>query len=895
MIRFFSIVFFCLPLLPLLVQSQNLPVYKDPSQSVDRRVADLLSRMTAEEKFRQLFMIPGDLTIGEEKLKEGIFGLCVGSHGLTTDAAGQMIHQTGGAHARLSAIKINDIQRFFLNESRLGIPVIPFDEALHGLVREGATAFPQSIALAATFDTSLMHRVAGAIAAETRSRGIRQVLSPVLNIARDVRWGRTEETYGEDPCLVSRMGHAFVTEFEQRGVITTPKHFAVNTGDGGRDSYPVHLNERILEEVYFPAFRTAVRQGGARSVMTAYNSLDGSPCSSNDWLLNRKLKNEWGFRGFVISDACAVGGANVLHMTAADYADAGKQAIRAGLDVIFQTDFSHSDLFREPFLNGDIPPVIIDSAVARVLRAKFESGLFESPFVDPGESERINGSPSHRELALQAARESVVLLKNEGNILPVGREIRKIAIIGPDAVEARMGGYSGPGNNRVSLLDGLRQLLPPEVTLSYTPGCGRSEARSEVIPEKCLSAGSGGKVIPGLIGEYYDNPFFSGKPVLSRRDGKIDFSWTLYGPSPDLDRDWYSVRWSGYLRPESSGSFRLGLAGSGGFSLMLNDTLLITPGTIGSWHRKQVAVNLEKDKDYRLEVRLPVSAGNGNLKLFWDAEVEDTITAAIRKASNMASTADMIILTAGIEEGEFRDRSSLMLPGRQEELIQSLAAKGKPLVVILFGGSAVRMDQWPDGVNAVLCAWYPGEAGGEALAEVLLGLYNPAGRLPITFPMTEGQLPLVYNHKPTGRGHDYADLTGAPMYPFGHGLSYTNFSYSDLVINDNDVRPGDTVRCSFLLRNSGTAQGDEVWQCYLRDDLASVARPVRELKEFGRITLKPGESKSIRFILTPEMMQMYDRGMYRVIETGRFRIMVGASSADIRLTGSFTVSDQPKK
>lgn len=895
MIRFFKGVFFCLPLLPLLAQTQNLPVYKDPTESIDQRVADLLSRMTLEEKFRQLFMIPGDLTIGEEKLKEGMFGLCVDSHGLTTDAAGQMLNQAKGAHARLSAIKINDIQRFFVNESRLGIPIIPFDEALHGLVREGATTFPQSIALAATFDTTLMHRVAGAIAAETRSRGIRQVLSPVLNIARDVRWGRTEETYGEDPCLVSRMGHAFVSEFEKRGVITTPKHFAVNTGDGGRDSYPVHLNERILDEVYFPAFSTAVRKGGARSVMTAYNSLDGSPCSSSNWLLNRKLKHDWDFRGFVISDACAVGGANVLHMTAADYADAGKQAIIAGLDVIFQTDFSHTALFREPFLNGDIPAATLDSAVARVLRAKFELGLFESPFVDPAESERINGNPSHREIALQAARESLVLLKNEENILPVDREIKQIAIIGPDAVEARLGGYSGPGNHRVSLLEALRKMAPPEVTIRFAPGCGRSETRSEVISEKSLAVDSSGMFLPGLNGEYYDNPFFSGKPVLSRRDSKVDFSWTLYGPAPALDRDWYSVRWSGYLRPVGPGRTNIGIEGSGGCSLMLNDTLLIAPGTIGSWQRRLVAVDFEPGREYRLEIRLPVAAGNGNLKLIRDTEAEDTITAAIHKAVEVASSADLILLAAGIEEGEFRDRSSLALPGRQEELMAMLAATGKPMVVILYGGSAVRMDRWPEAVKAVLCAWYPGEAGGEALAEVLLGLYSPAGRLPITFPMTEGQLPLVYNHKPTGRGNDYADLTGAPLYPFGHGLSYTNFDYSNLFIDDNHIRPGDTLRCSFSLRNSGTAKGDEVWQCYLRDDLASVARPVRELKEFGRVTLKPGESRDIHFILTPEMMQMYDRNNNRVIEPGRFRIMVGASSADIRLTNSFTVSDQPKK
>ena len=383
------------------------PIYKDRSAPIDARVKDLLGRMTPEEKFWQLFMLPDDLDKEPDRYKSGVFGL-------------QTARKSGPDEA---AAKINDIQRYFLEKTRLGIPIIPFEEALHGLVGEGATVFPQSIGLAATFDTELMDRVAAAIARETRSRGIRQVLSPVVNIASDVRWGRTEETYGEDPFLSSEMGAAFVSAFEKAGVIATPKHFVANVGEGGRDSYPIELNERRLREVFLPPFERTIRGAGARSIMPAYNSLDGTPCSANPWLLTRLLKNEWGFKGFSISDACAVGGANSLHGTSPGYEESGALAIAAGLDVIFQTEYDHHKLFIAPFLDGRIAKARIDDAVSRVLRAKFELGLFEDPYVDPAEAGRVAGSAEHRALAREAARKSIVLLKNEGGILPLGKSI----------------------------------------------------------------------------------------------------------------------------------------------------------------------------------------------------------------------------------------------------------------------------------------------------------------------------------------------------------------------------------------------------------------------------------------------------------------------------------------
>jgi beta-glucosidase len=869
--------------------SQPVAAYKNPLLPVEVRVQDLLSRMTPEEKFFQLFMVPGDLGIGKEKLKSGIFGLQVSVRGTNTDGAGQMPEDSDPGSADQLAVKINDLQRFFVEETRLGIPIIPFDETLHGLIRQGATVFPQSIGLAASFDCSLMHDVSASIAAETRSRGIRQILSPVVNIARDVRWGRTEETYGEDPYLVTQMALAFISEFEKAGIIATPKHFAVNTGDGGRDSYPIHYSERLMEEIYFPAFKSAIQQAGVRSLMTAYNSFDGSPCSSNDWLLNKKLKREWGFRGFVISDACAVGGANVLHLTASGYAEAGKQAIENGLDVIFQTDFNHASLFSEPFIHGIVRQGAIDSAVSRVLRAKFELGLFENPYVDPAVSTRFSDTDKHHELALQAARESIVLLKNTGNVLPVPGNIKTIAVIGTDATEARLGGYSGPGNHKVSILEAIRRTAPDDVKVLYSPGCGRVSQQYTSIPADYLCSYRDGLKVRGLRAEYFDNITLDGTPAVTRTDTMVDFGWTLYGPDPKIPFDWYAARWTGLVIGNSSGRYKIGIEGNDGYRLYLDGRLVIDNWVKKSYNTQLADFSFIKGQEHDLRLEYFECTGNAKLKLVWKEGIADTLDEAIHKAVEMAVNSDIAIIVAGIEEGEFRDRSSLKLPGRQEEMIRAVAATGKPVVVLLAGGSAVTMGNWIDRVQGVAAVWYPGEAGGIAVADVLFGRYNPAGRLPVTFPLSEGQLPLVYNHKPTGRGDDYNDLSGMPLFPFGFGLSYTTFEYSDLHFSMDTIHPWESTTVRFRVTNTGKVPGDEVCQLYIRDELATVSRPVMELKGFSRIHLQTGETKEVTFLITPESLSMLDISLKRIVEPGAFRIMVGSSAKDIRLRGYVNV------
>ncbi|MCF7920201.1 MAG: glycoside hydrolase family 3 C-terminal domain-containing protein [Candidatus Cloacimonetes bacterium] len=827
--------------------------------------------MTPEEKFWQLYMIPGDLSEGKEKFRQGIFGLQVHTKGNSTYQAEQLLDYSESYPAEETAIAINEIQKFFVEETRLGIPIIPFDEALHGLIRKGATVFPQAIGIAASWNIELMQEISTAIAIETKSRGIRQVLSPVVNIARDVRWGRTEETYGEDPFLTTQMALAFVESFEKMGVITTPKHFVANVGDGGRDSYPIHFSERLLEEIYFPAFKACIMNAGSRSIMTAYNSLNGRPCTANSWLLNEKLKKDWAFQGFVITDAGAIGGEDVLHNIASGFAKSTREAFQGGLDVIFQTSYEHYPLFFKAFEEGMIDQEIIDNAVRRVLRVKFELGLFEEPYTDPATAGKYNACETHRKLARKAACEASVLLKNENNILPLKKEITSIAVIGADAAEARLGGYSGPGDNAVSILDGIKSRTGK--TVQYARGCSRVINNMVTIP---------GANLLNLQGEYFNNISLEGEPVLVRIDDKIDFGWTLFSPEPEkVNFDFFSVRWTGKLKPSATGSFHIGIKGDDGYRLFVDDELIIDNWKKQTFQQITQLYEFEKDREYDLKLEFYETTGNVRLKIIWDLGIEHKHEQEMTEAVKIAENCDIAIVVVGIEEGEFRDRALLGLPGNQEELINKIAETGKPVVVILVGGSAITMENWRNNVQAILDVWYPGEEGGNAVAEILFGNYNPAGRLPITFPVHESQLPLYYNHKPTGRGDDYPNLTGKPLFPFGYGLSYTNFIYSDLHICKN------TVSCR--ITNTGEFDGDEVVQLYIKDVLSSFSRPVLELKGFQRIHLKKGESRKVEFTVTKEMLSALDENLEPVVEPGEFRIMIGASSNDIRLRGILQV------
>ena len=847
----------------LSAQSRAPLPYRDPRLPIDTRVRDLLGRMTPDEKFWQLFMIPGDLDDSSHDYSHGIFGLQI-------DVPDTKAFPSRAARAH--ALRINAIQKYFVERTRLGIPIIPFEEAVHGLARPGATVFPQAIALAASWDTGLVARVSDAIALETRSRGIRQVLSPVVNLASDVRWGRVEETYGEDPLLASAMGVAFVSAFERRGIVATPKHFVANVGEGGRDSYPIDIDRRTLEERFFPPFRAAIDQGHARSVMTAYNSVDGAPATQSRWLLHDVLKHDWGFSGFAISDAAATGGATVLHLTEASTATATQHAFAAGLDVVFQSSYPQHRPYLDAFRRGLVSDDVRDSSVARVLRAKFELGLFDRPYVNADSAAYWNGNAAHRALAREAARAAIVLLKNDRAILPLAKTSGAIAVIGEDASEARLGGYSGPGIRKTSILEGIRAAVGARATVRYAPGPGRISREYVVVPSEPFPT--------GLKGEYFDNPRLEGQPRVTRTDSRVDFGWTLTSPAREIPYDWYSVRWTGSLTVPALGVRRLGVEANDGFRLYVDDRLIIDNWTKRSYGARLADVTLAPGTTHAIRLEYCETTGNARVKLVWDAGNDDDWRANIDSAVRIARSSDVALIVAGLEEGEFRDRAFLGLPGHQAELIEAVAATGTRVVVVLVGGSAITMP-WLDRVAAVVDAWYPGEEGGAAVADVLFGDYNPAGRLPITFPMAEGQLPLYYNHKPTGRGDDYLDLTGQALFPFGFGLSYTRFEYSALEIDSG------FVRCR--VKNVGDRAGDEVVQLYLHNDLASVAQPVIALTGFTRIHLGPGEVRVVTFRLGPDELRLLDRDLRWVVEPRPVRVMVGASSKDIRLRGLLTV------
>lgn len=882
-------IFCMLSIVTSLLKAQTTPAYKNAALPISERVNDLLSRMTPAEKFWQLFMIPGDLGSDETKYKNGIFGFQVSAVSEGGDATGQMLNYKTAENAYILAKKVNSIQKYFVERTRLGIPMLAFDECLHGLVRKGATSFPQAIGLAASWDTNLMKKVATAIALETKVRGIRDVLSPVINIANDVRWGRTEETYGEDPFLTSEMAVAFVSPFEQNGIITTPKHFIANVGDGGRDSYPIHYNERFLDEIFLPPFKAAIKRGGARSIMTAYNSYDGSSSSSNDWLLNKKLKGDWDFTGFVISDASAVGGTTVLHNTAKDYPSAGASAVTNGLDVIFQTEFKHHELFDPPFLNGGIPQKRIDDAVARVLKAKFELGLFENPYVDEDIAKNWIQTTAHKNIAKQAALKSIVLLKNEGNVLPISKKIKSIALIGKEVIDASLGGYSGPSNGKVSILAGIKEKLGANIQINYAEGADKTNIQYASISSNFLECNYANKIEKGLTGAYFSTIEPAGNPVFTRIDKQINFQWTLFPPHPDLTTDNYSIQWIGKLKAPSNGKYKIGLVGNDGYRLYLNNVLVIDNWLKQSYSTKLIDYDFIKDTKYDIKIEFHEGASNAQIKLVWNVGIKNEYDQKINEAVEVAKKSDAIVIAVGIREGEFQDRAMLSLPGYQEALIQKVAALGKPFTVLLVGGSAITMNNWIDKAPGIVDVWYPGEEGGHAVADVLFGDYNPGGKLPITFPLSEAQLPLVYNHKPTGRGDDYNNLSGQPLFPFGFGLSYTHFKYDGIKLEKEKIKSTDSVLVHFSLTNTGSVAGEEVVQLYIKDILATVARPVLELKGFQRVALQPGETKKVTFTITPDLLEMLNEKMQTVIEPGAFRIMIGSSSRDLWLKQNLEV------
>ncbi|MGC8615017.1 MAG: glycoside hydrolase family 3 protein [Thermoprotei archaeon] len=817
--------------------------YEDPSLPIDARVDDLLSRMSLEDKLRELR-----------------------SSFIASSLAGNLSTVLRSLEPRQAAETANEIQRRFLEETPLGIPTIIHDECLHGCMAKYSTVFPQAIALAATWNPALVGEVASLIAREARKRGIRQCLSPVLNLVLDQRAGRTEESFGEDPTLASRIAFEYVSSLAREKVIATPKHFIMNfVGEGGRDSAEVHASERFVREGELVPFYESFR-AGALSVMAAYNSLDGVPCSSNSWLLTELLRHELAFQGFVVSDYGSVAGVIYKHRVAKSEAEASAMALRSGLDVELPDTRLYGEPLEEALKNGLVSEKEVDRAVRRVLRAKFAIGLFDDPYVNPSIAEQEEKGA--RELAYRAAAESIVLLKNDG-LLPIDR-VSSILLVGRAGGTLNLGGYSGIPRRAETILDALsREASKRGILLSYEVGPDPDMDANLTIPSTYLSPPEGDS--HGLQAEYLDS---SGRVVksglVSRWEGFARFDWGYEPPVQGLSQS-YTVKFTGFIDVPLDGEYLFRVTSEGGESSFRVDDHE-SPKLSGP--RSFVSLTLNKGR-HRFELTYSRNGyGYAYLGVGWETDQRDSIS----RVKEAAAKHDLIILTASLHEGEGRDRAGLGLSRPQREMIEEVMSANKNTAVILFGGSAVTGD-WIDRARAVVQAWYPGQESS-ALAAVLFGEEDPGGRLPFTWPLSDGQLPLYHYERPSGRVRDYVNLPSTPRFSFGHGLSYANFSYEGAVLQER--KNGWTVRVK--VSNTSNRRGKCVVQMYVRYPSSAPSSPLLKLKDFKKVELQGGSSAEVELTLDLNDLAIYGAEMRRYVPAGSYDVLIGNSASDLRIS-----------
>ena len=751
--------------------------YEDSTVEVEARITDLLGRMTLEEKTAQMVTLYGYPRVLKDELptpawktnlwKDGIGNIdehANGNEGVTKPLPRPKHDLPWSQHVRAK----NEVQKFFIEETRLGIPADFTGEGIRGLMHSKATSFPAQIGVASTWDKDLVLEIGRVTGREARALGYSGVYSPILDLPRDPRWGRIVECYSEDPFLTAELGVRQVRGIQESRVASTLKHFAVySVPKGGRDGEArtdPAVTWREVQTMFLYPFRRAVREAGAMGVMSSYNDYDGIPITGSRQFLTDILRHEWGFKGYVVSDSKAVEFIHGKHRVATDYAEGIRQAVEAGLNI--RTDFTMPEQYviplRQLVLEGKLSEATIDSRVRDILRVKFWQGWFDQPYRDPDAPEKIVRAPEHMALAQRAARESIVLLKNDGELLPLSKSLKRIAVIGPmaDNAEAWKSRYAPQRLDFVTVLAGLKKKLG---------------AQTEIVFEKGV--------------DVVDENF-----------------------------------------PES-------------------DVLKSPPS--------------------------------------------ENVRAGIAAAVTVARDAEIVILVLGESDSICREsasRVSLNLPGYQEELLEAVHAAGKPVVVVLSSGRPLSINWANKHVPAILTMWFPGEPAGDAMADVLFGDYNPAGRLPVTVPRSVGQIQMNFPAKPGSQARDPGQVEG-PLFPFGHGLSYTKFFYTNLVITPPAQGPGGRIEVTCDVKNIGPREGDEVVQLYLRDDYSSVTTYEKVLRGFERVRLKSGETKTVRFTLTPEHLELYDRNNQWVVEPGRFTVMIGASSEDIRVEGHFDITD----
>jgi len=764
---------------------QDTPVYRNPSRPAAERSNDLLQRLTLEEKLAQItsvwvYELFEATQFSEQKARARI------GHGI-----GQITRIGGASNSspRQSAELANQIQRFLIGHTRLGIPALVHEESCSGYMAMGATCFPQIIGAASTWNPQLVEQMAAVIRAQMRAVGAHQSLAPVLDIARDPRWGRTEETFGEDPYLTARMGTAYVIGLQggdfKTGIMATGKHFlGYGVTEGGMNWAPGHVGWRELRELFLVPFEAAIKEGKLASIMNSYHELDGIPCATSDEIFRTLLRDELGFDGLVVSDYHAIDMIGAYHKAARDKRESAVMAMKAGINVELPSIDCYGEPLRQAVENGEIELALVDEAVSRILAWKFDLGLFENPYVDSGTAPAVFDTAEQRALAREIARQSCVLLKNEGGLLPLAKDTPSIAVIGPNADSLRnlMGDYSYP-------------------------------AHIESLAESATAS-------------VFETPAFADIALVEH---PVDMVSVLQG-----------------IQAQVSAATQVRYAK--GCDVLSEDT----------------------------------------------SGFDEAVRIARESAVAILVMGDKAGLTADCTTGESRDRAELGLPGVQEDLVRAVMATGTPVVLVLITGRPLTLTWMADQVPAILEAWLPGEEGGNAVADILFGDANPGGKLTMAFPRHAGQIPVFYNHRPSGgRSHwqeDYVETSVKPQYPFGFGLSYTEFKIDHLDIAPAQVRVGDTVAISVAVTNTGARAGDEVVQLYTHTTAPGITRPVKELKGFQRVSLEQGESKIVRFALAVNQLGFYDRDRRFVVRPGTVDVMVGNSSDNLPCQGTFEIT-----
>ncbi|MBN1693831.1 glycoside hydrolase family 3 C-terminal domain-containing protein [candidate division WOR-3 bacterium] len=782
---------------------------------------------------------------------------------------------------------------------RLGVAEYNYwNEALHGILDVGTTSFPQVVALGSTWDPDLVRRVATAISDEARvknkiaGKGL-SYWSPTVNIARDPRWGRNEESYSEDPYLLSRMGVAFVTGMQGNHpfylkTVSTPKHFIANNEEIRRHSGSSDVDMRSLWEYYMPAFKQAVVEGKAFSIMCAYNELNQEPCCGNCYLLTDILRGKWGFEGYVVSDCGAIYDMISGHHLYKTGAEAAARGILAGCDL--NCGDCYSSHLHEALEQGLINEKDLDRALKRVISARFRLGEFDPPGMVPYSAipEEKLDCQAHRDLALEAAQKSIVLLKNEG-ILPLDKnKIKSIAVIGPNAEECQLGIYSGWPRIRISPLEGIKNKASSYgIKVNYVEGCGVGGGLLKPIETKYFAKidDSGQK---GMIGQYFNNMDLESLPVLTRLDSIINFRWGENSPAPEVPKDQFSVRWTGKIIPPETRVFSLGTRTDDGSRLYLDNKLLFEDWTDHGEKPNKVNIELKAGKEYKIVFEYYDNGLGATARLVWDLGQQD-----FDAAKELAKENDVVILVLGTHpliSQEENDRMDITLPEVQRELVREITQVNSNIIIVLINGGPVALSGTEKDASAIVEAWYNGQASGTAIADVLFGDVNPGGKLPETFYASTEQLPSFADYDIINHGRTYMYFEKPVLYPFGHGLSYTTFKYSNLKLSAGKIGKNGSIKIQCTVQNTGSYKGDEVVQVYVRDIRASVKVPIRQLKRFGRITLKPGEQKTVSFNLPASELSFYDiKSNDFIVEPGEFEIQVGSSSEDIRLRKTFFV------